>query len=738
MANTINSYENYDHEPQEPKKRKPVKEKKSKKRGWGGRILCLLLGFIMGATALPGTVALIGVLVAVQPVDKTVETVDAFTNMGLYNTLFGSVDEDGNVKPGILNNKYSEMKIGDIVKDVTEAVQGLSGENANIASLNEISPMVGVGIDNLLQSLENLSVPIDRDELMEMPFQGEGEGVDTLGEYIGDCFLNASAGDLLKGMMGADMNGLLMTLCYGEEGVDYQIDAEGAVVMIGDATKTTINDLFGSDMSNVLDKLPVSAFITPDASDSVMCAIAYGPASRYTMNGDEVVMKQVEYTYKDGKFYDDNDEEILCNITALNDSVYLLEIDSGETDEEGKVIFTQRYVHVDGENKGLVYKDQACTEKMNYKKPTIADLSEDSMSLIDSLALKDVLDVTPSSPAILLSLAYGQRGVDYELQGEGASATIHMLNGATPRTVGDLRGSNSLIDDIPLSDVIAASDDTLVMYLLYGREDVHYRKYGDTIEMQQRYIGIYNGVAYNEYGEQLDGTLTGTTTYVEDGVTYILEAGVGEIKTKDGNTALPYIVYDENNNAVYFRATTIGDLSSEDNIISNLTNRISIGEIMSKEDLESNKFLSSLSEVAIADLPTEINKLTIQEIYEDDIYDEHGNLKGEWKYLLINEEGVEQDYTVQEMDKLIENMSRNMASHSLQELHDDGIVSGMDNETLAEELLTEFHIQNTTYTIALPASAQEKTVLGELTIEETMIYMDSLYDAIKEAEDTHL
>ena len=65
-------------------------------------------------------------------------------------------------------------------------------------------------------------------------------------------------------------------------------------------------------------------------------------------------------------------------------------------------------------------------------------------------------------------------------------------------------------------------------------------------------------------------------------------------------------------------------------------------------------------------------------------------------------------------------------------------MSGMDNETLAEELLTEFHIQNTTYTIALPASAQEKTVLGELTIEETMIYMDSLYDAIKEAEDTHL
>ena len=91
-----------------PKKKKKKKNKKG--GGFLGKFLCLLLGFLLGIIAVVGGVIGVGYYAVTQPIDKTLEKVESWTGMDLYETLFG---EDG--EAGILNPKYAELKVLDLV-----------------------------------------------------------------------------------------------------------------------------------------------------------------------------------------------------------------------------------------------------------------------------------------------------------------------------------------------------------------------------------------------------------------------------------------------------------------------------------------------------------------------------------------------------------------------------------------------------------------------------------------------
>nr|MBR6778116.1 hypothetical protein [Clostridia bacterium] len=100
--------------------RKAERARVVKKSGFLGKILCLLLGLILGVAATVGGVVGAGYFVYTQPVDKTVNLIDKYVPADVYAMLFGSED-----KSGFLNEKYAELKVKDLLGDTFKAVQGL-------------------------------------------------------------------------------------------------------------------------------------------------------------------------------------------------------------------------------------------------------------------------------------------------------------------------------------------------------------------------------------------------------------------------------------------------------------------------------------------------------------------------------------------------------------------------------------------------------------------------------------
>ena len=723
---------------------KPVVVKKS---GLLGKILCLLLGIVIGAVGVVGGVVGAGYFVYTQPVDKTVNLVDKYVPADVYAMLFGSED-----KEGFLNEKYATLKVSDILKDTLGAVKGLSGEGS-LSELDEISPKVGDLVAKLLKATDKFAIPIEQETLMTTP-------VKELSSYLGKSVKATPLGDLLKGL-GKGNDALVMAISYGEEGVDYKLDENGEVVMLGNAKKTLVKDLLEEGgMDTIIDRLTIDSVMPVDVTDTVMCAIAYGSSNRYAVKGDKAVMTQVTYTLeKDGdsyKLYDDRDELVIATPKKLSENLLELTFTNGEV----------QYVSFNADGVGVAYSDQALTTPVLYKKTKIGDLTEDSMAVINNIYLKDALGVDAGEHKVLISLAYGEENVDFRYVGEGENKTIEMIGTAKPRTIGELRtrGGN-LINEIPLSDIMDANkDEPLVMHLLYGKENVHYSIDGSgNVTMLQKQIGLIGNVVYNEYGEKLDGHTVNTETSVytdSDGNQYKYVAStLPAIETADGNATV-YLLTDLEGNEVYYKKTTLGDMSGSNNIITSLTKRITVGEVIDEETINTNKFFKHVKDETIDSLPSAIDNLTLQQVYDTEIFktDANGNfldingnvttnkdeyvVEHEWWYLLHNkdvctaEHGAScdkeciQDYKITEMDTLIENMRKNIEEATLYQLKADGMIEHLDDSTLDSKIKTSIGTQSIDMT-GLPT---DKKKLGEFTVVEMLNYVNAIFKAVEAIE----
>ena len=718
-----------------------------KKGGILGKILCFFLGLIVGVGGVIGGVVGAGYYVSTQPLDKTVNLVDKYVPADLYATLFGTED-----KKGFLDSKYASLKVKDLLGDTLKAVNGI-GKEGSLADFNNISPKVGTIVANLLKKTEKFAIPLDQNVLMTTPYK-------QLPTYFGNSVKATPVGDLLNGM-GKGNDPLIMAISYGEEGVDYTLDADGKVVMKDGVKKTTVNDLMKEGgVDAILDKLPIDSVMTVDTNDTVMCAIAYGSSNRYTVKENKAYMTQVTYTIeKDGdsyKLYDDRDELVLATPKLLDTNLLELTFVGGEV----------QYVSFRANGTGVAFADQALTTPILYKKTKIGDLTDDSMAVINNIYLKDALDVDAKEHKVLISLAYGEENVDFQYVGEGENKTIEMIGNAKPRTIGELRNrGGDLINDIPLSDIMTPNEDEpVVMYLLYGRENVHYSSDGSgNVTMLQKQIGLIGNVVYNEYGEKLDGHTVNTETSVytdSDGNQYKYVAStLPAIETADGNATV-YLLTDLEGNEVYYQKTTLGDMSGGNNIITSLTKRITVGEVIDEETINTNKFFKHVKDETIDSLPSAIDTLTLQQVYDTEIFktDANGNfldingnvttnkdeyvVEHEWWYLLHNkdvctaEHGAScdkeciQDYKITEMDTLIENMRKNIEEATLYQLKEDGMIEHLDDSTLDSKIKTSIGTQSIDMT-GLPTGKQK---LGEYTVVEMLNYVDAIFKAVEALE----
>lgn len=726
-----------------------------------GTLITLIIGLLLGVVLTVCGIIGAGYWTSTQPLNTTVTKVDDMVEADIYGMIFGTEE-----KVGILSDAYAEKTVKDLLEDITNAASKLTADGGSLKDLNDVSPQVSVILEKLVSKLDEYAISLDVDELLKKPFKSSDEEAETFAQYLSTSIQNTAIGDLFSKFSNEPLSDLLLVLCYGEKGVDYTVDADGNIQMLGDSKKTTLSDLMSGDMMTLLASVPVDAVIDIDLNDDVMCALAYGSSDRVYLGEDgKAAMRQVVYTAKDGKFYTDKSEEVIASYTIINATLVELTIDTGEADGDGNPINEKQYVSIKS-GKWLVYKDAELTEPLLYEKVKIGDLQGDAMAIVDNVYLKDALGVTNANNAhnILISLAYGELNVNYKVAADGTIEPI-----TTPRTIGELRlRSEDLINDIALSDIMGEDrDQAIVMYLLYGRKDVHYTiDSNNNVKMLQKRLAVIDDKAYNEYGEALNGTvLAATRTYVdENGVSYKYgDAIIDTVTTKDGEANV-YYLFDENGQVLEYKKTSLGDMSGNDNLITRISTRLTIGEIV-EIDESGNSLLKHVKNETIESLPTAVENLTIQQVFEDKIFttDGAGNkvVTGSWWYLLHNEADCKanghtdsgactciSDYNLQGMDNLIDNMKNNIHLSTLNKLAADGMLK-FGEGMLNSDIFTEINLGNGyTYQIMVrvpdengnfPSAPNKtaaeafagKTKLGELTVEETIEYAEGLITAVE-------
>ena len=273
-----------------------------------------------------------------------------------------------------------------------------------------------------------------------------------------------------------------------------------------------------------------------------------------------------------------------------------------------------------------------------------------------------------------------------------------------------------------LGDGSVDHDNKILMYLLYGKEGMHYTSNGTTVTMLQRQVAIFGKSVYNEYGDELISSNFANNAFTEKGVTYKIggEAlGTIPVTVDDApQTATLYYVFEQNGKTpVLFTPTPISQLQTDSVLFNNIQNRLTLSDVLDEDKLEENKILKHLSSSTIADLPDAVTALTVGEVFEEDMYktytgedgeldgngvrlhkgdflDKDGNkttnpdeyvLKPTWAYMLKDEEGViHKDLTVDhDMSVLTENLTRNMHNASINALIRDGIIEVHDEEDIA-------------------------------------------------------
>lgn len=640
-----------------------------KKGGLLGKVVSLLLGVVIGAVGALGGTAGLGYYLATK---KTIDEVLDYANVNesLYNEYISS--------------EYTSKTLLDAILTAANVLIGFKDGTGTLGDLAAISPLIETKVLEFIESGKDAyGINFEYDEehqIMNTP-------INEINQYIHDCILNTTVGDLF--LKFGDGNDILDALCYGIEGEDYIVDENGEVQMLNGKTKMLVGDFAGGGLNERLDTLPLDTIMTIDLDDPTICAIAYGAEHRYTVVTDEtdgtktVTMNQLYYTLEetdDGiMVYDDNGDLVNENteIVKVNENAYVLlfaetsnesvaatadETASAETNVEKLLLWNTDMNGNQGED-GVYFVYEVSETNGEYggigspvrfQKTTLGDLQGDMMGTINNVTLQDALNVTYASHPLLISLAYGEEGTDFEYvyNEQGEKTGINVLT--TPlRTVGDFRnGSQDFIDEIALTSVISQNtEDKLIMYLLYGKEGVHYEVKNDgSVSPLQKQVAVYeNRNVYNEYGELIefaigtansyeqrdrDGNVLATYRLVPTGET--LEILLNEDDEQATKVDL-YYVSDENGTAIMYESTKMKDLSGDSPVLGNMTSRLTLGDVL---DVGDNKILSHLAEVSIDELPKAVDALTVGDVFDEDMH--YKNIKGAKGITILDENDEEQ------------------------------------------------------------------------------------------------
>lgn len=227
-----------------------------KRSGVFGKVLCMFLGLILGVGASFGGVA-----------------------AALYYTPAQQVASIANINLGdYLTEEYAQQTIYGMIASVGNAVISVSTGDGTLNDFNQISPKVNPIVEKTVNGVrEKYGINMDFEKMVDVPFSG-------LMNYIEESIYDSYLYEVIDKSTNMEINATVRSMCYGQEGVDFTLNPDGSVTMIGDAQPRKIKDLehVGSDL---IYDLYLSDVMDLDYNDRMMMYLAYGREGvHYTYN----------------------------------------------------------------------------------------------------------------------------------------------------------------------------------------------------------------------------------------------------------------------------------------------------------------------------------------------------------------------------------------------------------------------------------------------------------------------
>ena len=633
----------YEYDAFENNKKPRVNVKK--KGGLFGKLVALFLGIVIGIVACAGGILGAGYYIATQvKIKNAANTVSGLT--GIQIPLSDYLSDDS-----------ADKTILGLIENVSEVATKISEGKGTLGDLNKISPFVKTALEQeggFVDLLASYGIQTTASELMSKILVKTEQTDEYDNRYFSDFLIlkidEIPFAEFIE-TLGFEGSKMITNLCYGTEGIDYVIE-DGKYVMLGDSTALTIGGFMSKELDKRIDKLPLDAVMdTP--KDEIMLTLFYGPEHHYTVTENGVEMSQVFYTYDNVNFYDENGNKL--SLSKI----------SGVLGEKNAFVLTfkdktQQLVRLGEDGKYYAFTTEEEPQPIRFEKTKIGDLKGEAEDLINAITLESALGVNEKSHTILRSIAYGENN--------------------ERRTIKDLREQGSaLISGVALSDIIPVdTKDTIVMYLLYGKENVHYEIDPKTNEINplQKRVAVYDGKVYNEYGELIENATASGMTYTQDGKTYNLTAdgalGTVKIQITEGETTTkldaPLYYVSLNGEKLYYEPTTIGDMENAE-VLSKLTGRLCLKDVM---NVGEHKLLKHLGEETIDNLPDAINSLTLDDVFGDHfLYRTYNPNTG--KYASYRENGNHQPIDAE--GNLVEGAYMVDINDNSVDYNDDGIIT---------------------------------------------------------------
>lgn len=368
------------------------------------------------------------------------------------------------------------------VLDLTQTIADYQKLNS-LAAISEYTPLVDTLLNGLETQLAALGVHVDKDELSATPF-------DQIGAYFSENVVQSLVlGEALSLKPGD--NALLLTLCFGEEGVDYDIVTEQTeegeqrkIVMKEGHSAMTVGSLKGSDMSSMLDKITLEAAMdVTAASDPAIRYLAYGSEGvNYEIHTDDATGEKSIVMLNDPETQQPFKKKTIAALTAADANLLggakigdLVQIDDGAQGILGAVKdWTIEEMGNDEKLKSLRIGDIVDLSSATGIMKTIADKGWTIQDLtqsatIESLKISEIVDApaTGIMGAVrdwsISDLSNTHRinriKISQLIDTSSASGIVKKLS---DWRVGDLSSGNKF-DTLLLSDVITIDNDSPVI-----------------------------------------------------------------------------------------------------------------------------------------------------------------------------------------------------------------------------------------------------------------------------------
>ncbi len=365
-------------------------------------------------------------------------------------------------------------------------------------------------------------------------------------------------------------------------------------------------------------------------------------------------------------------------------------------------------------------------------------LTDYIMDTVYTTPIGDIMQAMGSSieNPILVGLFYGVEGKDFRVNEK--THQKEFIEGGTPWiTLNDLLFAETdiigeKIDELTLDSVITiAPSDKMLMLLSYGPSYCYNTNSDGTFHsMRQRSFQVTNPSA--EEGE------------------FAFKDDSGEVAT--------YITYvdgkyqAEVNGETFYLGRNVGDPTRYNAYLDAACTEPAIYE-----------------KKRVKDLSTDIANLTFGDLFEDEIYDDAGEVQAVWKYLLkdtrktigVNDEKnpkegeVHTDYKLfGDMNTLVNNMTANMQTAKLSDLNKDGIIALEDTSFLEKTAKQKFTFykkneglfggyteipvdcsdiitNDNTNDNTTNDNTKNDTKIGDLTVSQLFSYLSKIYEGLE-------